>query len=238
MMSSKPGLKKANWKSAAGWLFKGIIVLYYALGNRKDSIGECFRRHVPRNVYVPIIGQDVTDNAIEQRGHKGYDYEPNKFEHVDKHPLGMKMLPFARKIVNEGLILTRADIDKIVSQALSSTEEIKIEQTTMDNEKKRGGVFYVLGNGSINCGLGISFQKDFTKRTDSFKKGDVENTLIVQHAIWLEDPRPIETEVKRHLSEFSIGNERYKVHADHAIHVARHYADKHKIPYYNVKLET
>jgi hypothetical protein len=234
-MSSPSGLNKANWSGTpAGWLFKAIILIYYKKGQRGKTIADSFRSHVSRDIYVPIIGVDVTDNAIEQRGHKGV-LPSNAFEHPDKHPMGMKMMPYAINIVENKKILTKEDIDTIVKTALSSQEEIKVEQTTVNEEKKQGGYFYVLGTGSTRCGVGHTFQQDYTKRTNSFKKGDLDDNMEVKYVMWLEKPQVLELEVKNALKMYALGSEKFEVHADHAIHTARFIADAQQIAYYNVK---
>ena len=233
-MSSKPGGKKAKWGSPAGWFLKGIIWKYYKDGHREDSIGECLRRHVSREVYVKIIGQDVNDNAIMQRGHKGV-LPKNAFEHPDKHLIGMKMLPYALKAIeNNRHNLSLEDINEIVNEALSSTETITLEKVTEMEKGDESGILYVASTGSSNCIFGITTKNDARKRMAAFAKGDIDRKIIDLKQMWLVSPRKIETLLKRKFKEEHLGNERYAVPADTIWHFLKKYANEHQIAHYTI----
>ena len=123
-MGSPKGIIKANWRSPEGWLLKGIITIYFRRGHRQTgrnrlgvaSIGECLSKHVAYEDVSTIIGVEVTENAIENRGDKGtrLGYER---EHPDKHLLGKKLWPYAVDIVQKQERLMLDDIRKIAKQA-------------------------------------------------------------------------------------------------------------------------
>ena len=236
-MGSKKGGTRASWSSTPeGWVLRGIIQIYYNQGHREDTIGECLRRHVPRDVYIAVIGKDVTNNAIAQRGHKGV-LPKNEFEHPDKHPVGKMMWPIAQRIVSEKRTVTLDELHQLVKDAIGTKQEIQIQDLQMDEtHKQEGGVLYIVGNGSKNCALGITYNIDFMRRINSFKKGDINGEMSVKYAIWLADPRRVETELKRMFADFSNRNERYSVHANHVHDMAEHFANKMQIPRYDIKI--
>jgi hypothetical protein len=237
-MGSQKGRTMADWSgSPEGWIIRGVIQIYYNKGHRLDSIGECLRKHIPRDVYLAVIGvPDVTDNAILQRGHKGV-LPKNAFEHPDKHPVGKMMLPIAQRIVAENRKVTLEELKALASAAVGTKQEIATEDLLMDDQHKAvGGVFYILSNGSKNCAIGITHNKEFTKRTDSFKKGDLDGVMTVRYAFWLADPRRVETEIKRKFADFARGSERFAVQANHMADMVEHYANLMQIPRYSIIL--
>jgi hypothetical protein len=128
----------AKWSSTPeGWLLKSIITIYYRRGHRQDrtpikaSLRDCLQRHVSRKDMYEILGVDVTDHAIQDRGHKGtYNgprEEPERYipEHPDVHPVGKKVWPCAVVIVAEGREVPLDDIYKITDQAMKSRFRVK-----------------------------------------------------------------------------------------------------------------
>jgi hypothetical protein len=115
-MGSKPGRVYANWSTPQGWLMKCLIHIYWKQGFRsKDLMADCIYRHVSKETLAQIVGSKVTNQAIRERGDKGTRAE-NAFEHPDKHPMGLRYMAAAEKIVGERLLMSFEDVMAIVGQ--------------------------------------------------------------------------------------------------------------------------
>lgn len=240
-MGSPRGRELANWRSPAGWLLKGIITIYYRKGQRGTKLAENFRYHVSKDIYIPIIGVDVNDNAIENRGHKG-TFAKNAFEHPDKHLTGMKLWPYAQKIVAENLKLTRAEIDAMATEAMAENMPLPIVNAPIvpePNEESPGGYFYILAEiGTENCGIGISGNPN--KRVRQHSKGDLSGDLIIYAQLYCIDPKRVEDYLKdkyrddRIASETSRGDEKFRILPQAMLQSAINFCNRTKILYREV----
>ena len=118
MSSPKNRGPLAKWKqSDAGWLMLCVIQIYYNKGfTQEGTIGDKFRKHFTEEARISVLGIDPNNNSILNRGHKGQFHKTPK-EHPDKHPTGVLMMPYAKKIVEGGLKLGLAEIESTVAEA-------------------------------------------------------------------------------------------------------------------------
>jgi hypothetical protein len=242
-MSSKPGGTKGKWSaSPQGWLLKGVATVYYRQGHRsKEGMGECFRRHFARKDYNAIVEKEVNDNMILQRGHKG-TFAKNAFEHPDKHPIGMKLWPYAQKIVTERLKLDRAAIDMMATEAMNNNIPLFISGAPIvpePNEDSPGGYLYILAEiGCENSAIGIAGNP--SKRVRQHSKGNINGELIVYSQLYCENPRKVESYLKgkyvddKVMSETNRGDEKFRVLPQAMLQSAVNFCNRVRILYREV----
>jgi hypothetical protein len=236
-MSSKPGQKKASWRRLDGWLLKDIIHIYRKQGHKSD-VARYVWKHIPREVCASIIGKDANENSYNQRGDKGtrLGYE---FEHPDKHPLGLRMMPYAKDIVENNRILTHEDVARIVQQATSDDTPIPINEAPVIPE---GGsedwrYFYLLGmKGSTNCGLGTS--KDLQsamRRIRTHSKGDVDGVMFIFYIMQCNKGLMLEDYLKKKYGHDRISTdyggsiERFRIAPQHMLQAANNFCDVERL---------
>jgi hypothetical protein len=222
-MGSKPGRVYANWSTPQGWLMKCLIHIYWKQGFRsKDLMADCIYRHVSKETLAQIVGSKVTNQAIRERGDKGTRAE-NAFEHPDKHPMGLRYMAAAEKIVGERLLMSFEDVMAIVGQQVpvsESAEPMPVPEVppsvVPDNVSlERAGLMYFVGQaGNEQCAFGIT------------TKEKVDGRINI---------KDLDREMKRRFVDLHLGSERYDIPPGDIFRMARKVCDKMQIPYYVVK---
>jgi hypothetical protein len=217
-MGSPKGRKLGDWKTPKGWLLRDIIhILWNSTTDHSDeNMGDMFFPLVPIEVCDPIVmhrhpGTHVTGHKVKDRGDKGTrsGYES---EHPDKHALGVKMMPFAKQIVQAGRAITKDELDQIVAKAMASEEAVHIEDVKIVDKKE--GVWYCNSTDRENCNFGITTRDTADKRISEFAKGDIDQRMRPLYQVWVTDIVKADRVIKKHFKGDHLGNERYGVPAE------------------------
>jgi hypothetical protein len=233
-LASNKGRARGDWSgSYEGWLLRGIIQIYYNRGDRQEVLTEHVHKHASRELIAEITGRDMNANSINERGNKG-KLAVNAFEHPDKHPMGMKMMPFARKVVEENIKLDRAMMHAMVEEALATEQSVTLSETTVDEKGVQAGLIYVESTGSDNCCFGMTTKLDAEERVKNFRKGDIDRRMHTRHVLWLKDAKKIDTLMKQYFKPDHEGAERYSVPADTVWHRLRKIANAERVAHYVV----
>lgn len=219
-MGSPKGRKLGNWNTPEGWFLKAIINgLWKSTSDHSDeNMGKLFFALMSQEVCQPIVMKNhpdlpVTAHMIKDRGDKGtrLGYE---HEHPDKHPMGVKMLPFAEAAIKLGIQLTKEMVADYVARALNSDIQVVPLEKVTTNEKGIDGIIYINGTRSEKCNFGMTTKKDAEKRVQAFRKGDIENRMGLLHQAWVSDVHKVDRLLKKQFYIYHQGNERYSVPAD------------------------